>query len=68
MCVCLSPPVAQYGTHVLYIKITVLSPTMMHIKKNPNENEDNLPSNSEGKSYWLVIFLHFIGSQEEEED
>ena len=39
----------------------------MHVKKNedglPKKNlkkEDNLPRNSEGKSYWFVIFLHFL--------
>ena len=30
------------------------------------KNEDNLPSNSESKSYWLVIFLYFPGSQQED--
>ena len=38
-------------------------------KKNPQKckkNKDDLPSNSESKNYWLVVFLYFLGSQEEE--
>ena len=37
----------------------------MHMKKI-QKNEDDLPHNSEDKSYWLVVFLHFLGSQEED--
>ena len=33
-------------------------------QKIPKKNLDNLPS----KSYWLVVFLHILGSQEEEEE
>ena len=41
----------------------------MHIKKSKNpKKEDDIPSNSEGKSYWLVILHHFLVSQEEEEE
>ena len=36
------------------------------IHKKIQKKEDDLPSNSEGKSYWLVVFLHFLGSQEED--